>query len=127
MTTSRGRRVTFRSMIVSRRGYTLVEVLVALLLLDVGLLALVGTAASVVRLVGDATLAGRAAAGVESRREVLWSEHCRVPAKRSAYDGPVEVTWEANGTGPFVTLTVTATRNTPRGARSDTVVAQCAP
>ncbi len=114
-------------MIVSRRGYTLIEVLVALLLLDVGLLALVGAAASAVRLVGDATLAGHAAASVEARREVLWSERCGAVGRRSENDGQVEVTWEARGAGPAVTLTVTATRRTPRGTRTDTVVAWCAP
>ena len=114
-------------MIVSRRGYTLIEVLVALLLLDVGLLALVGAAASAVRLVGDATLAGHATARLQARREILWSERCGTSGRRSESDGLVEVTWEARGTGPAVTLTVTATRLTPRGPRTDTVVARCAP
>ncbi len=114
-------------MIVRRRGYTLIEVLVALLLLDVGLLALVGASASVVRLVGDATLAGHAAAGMEARREVLWSEQCGTIGRRSENDGLVDVTWEARGTGPAVTLMVTVTRRTPRGTRTDSVVARCAP
>ena len=114
-------------MIVSRRGYTLIEVIVALLLLDVGLLALVGATASVVRLVGDATLAGHAAASMEARREVLWSEPCGTYGRRSENDGLVNVTWEARGTRPTVTLTVTVTRRTPRGARTDTMVALCAP
>lgn len=60
----------------SRSGFTIVEVLVAILILSVGMLALVGSAAVVVRQTGTAARQTQAAAYAQSRFERLRASPC---------------------------------------------------
>ena len=67
-----------------RRGFTLIELLVALLLLDVGLLALVGLAASLYRDGDDTRATSRAWAVASARLERMASVACSGPISGSA-------------------------------------------
>ena len=59
-----------------RRGFTLIELIVALLVVDVALLALVGSATTFSREVAIAALRARAQAGAIARMERLASVSC---------------------------------------------------
>ncbi|MEX2178799.1 MAG: prepilin-type N-terminal cleavage/methylation domain-containing protein [Gemmatimonadaceae bacterium] len=59
-----------------RRGVTLVELIVAMTILAVGLLAIVGTSATIARSLGEARAANLAAIHAESRFEQLAGTAC---------------------------------------------------
>ncbi len=52
-------------------GFTLIEVLVAILVLGVGIIALVGTSAGVTRMIGRGKIETRAAQAASNRMETL--------------------------------------------------------
>jgi type II secretory pathway pseudopilin PulG len=60
----------------ARRGFTIVEALVAVMLLAAGLLALAGTSASVSRLIGEGRRSSRAGALAFQRLESLRTTAC---------------------------------------------------
>lgn len=83
---SRSRRV--------RRGATLVELLVALLLFDLSLLSLVAVSAVAVRRVGEAARRNRAAIAATSRIEWLASRRClSTPAGTTTLERGVTESW----------------------------------
>ncbi|GAC1478468.1 MAG: hypothetical protein NVS1B4_22240 [Gemmatimonadaceae bacterium] len=61
----------------ARRGFTLIEIMVAVLILAVGVLGLVSTSGFVMRQVGDAAFHTRAAAIATSRMERLRAVNCK--------------------------------------------------
>lgn len=69
----------------NRSGFTLIEIMVAVLILAVGILGLVSTSGFVMRQVGDGAFHTRAAAIAGSRMERLRSVNC----KTIASGGPV--------------------------------------
>jgi len=108
------------------RGFTIIEVLVAVLILTVGLLALASTAALVQRMVGQggrfteaANLANRQ---FETFRSQWTGTNCAGAADGSASEGGFTVAWRVTsvsaGRARRVQLTVTA--STGRGTRTDT-------
>lgn len=98
-----------------RSGFTLLEVLVALLVISVGLLGLAGTLGPASALMGEGRAKGRIALVLESRLDRLRRElargapACLVPASGSLAhpDGVVEV-WSAAASGGLIALRVTA-------------------
>ena len=85
-------------------GFTLVELIVALLLLSIGLLGLAGSATVVTRLMGAGSQLTIAAAVAESRIEALAAEPCV-----STTGGPVTTrgiteSWTVSGTGQTRTV-----------------------
>ncbi|GAC1682997.1 MAG: hypothetical protein NVS9B3_00780 [Gemmatimonadaceae bacterium] len=103
----------------ARRGFTIVEVVVAIFILTAGLLALAGTSAAVVRMVGGAGQQALAAAAAQTRFELLRSTgSCSSIASGSATSRGISESWTATAvTGGFdVALTVSYT--TPTGSRS---------
>lgn len=77
-----------------RRGATLVELLVALLLFDMSLLSLVAVSAVAVRRVGEASRRNRAAIAATSRIEWLASRRClSTPAGAAVLERGVVETW----------------------------------
>lgn len=107
-------------------GFTIVEVVVAVLILTVGLLALASTAALVTRMVGQgdryteaANLAGRQ---FETFRSQWTGTNCAGAADGSTAVSGFTVSWRvtsvANGRARQVELTVTSP--TGRGSRTDT-------
>lgn len=110
----------------SRLGFTLTEVLVALLVLGVGILALVGTSGTVSRMIGLGKVETRAAQAASRRMETLrqaasaTSPRCTDP--RFASGGPVvslgmTESWLVPPTGRVRRVRVTVTYLTTRGSR----------
>jgi prepilin-type N-terminal cleavage/methylation domain-containing protein len=83
-----------------RNGLTLVELLVALLVLTVGVLALAGTAAQLARAEARAAATARAAAAIDERVERVAAAPCTDDAGTRQVDGLDERwrTWSADGT-----------------------------
>ena len=77
-----------------KRGFTIIEVLVAVLVLTVGVLSLVGTAGLVTRMVAQGHIDSEATALAAQRFEILRSEGCaNMAASGSTTDGPYTVGW----------------------------------
>jgi type II secretion system protein I len=106
-----------------RRGFTLIELLVSLVLLDIGLLALVGLAASssqnIDRLRGDA----RATSIATERLERLASTPCTATASGTHASSPADSEWFADQPSPNATrlLADSVRVTTSRGARVATL------
>ncbi len=112
----------------ARSGFTIVEVLVAVMILGVGVVALAGSSAMVTRMIGrgkvDTRAAQLATQQVEALRLVAYSTTPRCTALANGAlpaSGNVTISWTVavNGTGR--TLTVTATYATVAGTRTQTL------
>ena len=108
-------------------GFTLVEVLVAILVLSVGVIALAGTSAGVSRMIGRGRVETRAAQAASSRMEALRlaADATAPPCSdlRFASGGPVisggmDESWLVPPTGKVRQLRVTVTYLTLRGPRA---------
>jgi prepilin-type N-terminal cleavage/methylation domain-containing protein len=115
----------------NRSGFTVAEVIVAVALLSVGLLALAGSTALTSRMVGwgqQATQVGQAAAArVERLRQVAFSTipACSAPEWRSdsAAGGGLSESWEMlDDTGPVRRVLIVLGSRRPGGTSSDTVL-----
>jgi prepilin-type N-terminal cleavage/methylation domain-containing protein len=76
-----------------RAGFTLTELIIALVLLSIGVLALAGTAAVAAFASSASTLTERAAARGEARLEALRAAGCAVAASGNAASGALEEQW----------------------------------
>jgi type IV pilus modification protein PilV len=107
----------------SQRGFTIVEVLVAVLVLSVGLLALVGTAGMVTRMVGQGHRYTIASALASERVEMLRAQGCPDAGAGSETRGAYTISWRivdvAAGKGRRFFVSVQSP--TPRGQRTDNV------
>jgi prepilin-type N-terminal cleavage/methylation domain-containing protein len=110
-----------------RSGFTLVEALVAVIVVGIGILALMSASASVTRMIGRGKMETRAALAASQRMEVLrsvagaTSPRCANPAFSSG--GPVMVggvaeKWEVAPNGKVRPVRVTVTYLTVRGLRT---------
>jgi prepilin-type N-terminal cleavage/methylation domain-containing protein len=115
----------------TRSGFTVVEVVVAVLVLSVGILALVGSAGLTSRMVGwgrQSTMVGlTAAARVERLRQVAFSTTppCGAAEWQSgSAPGPgVSEAWEIlGGTGPARRVLIVLRSRRPGGVSSDTIL-----
>lgn len=108
-------------------GFTLVEVLVAIVVLGIGIVALVGSSAMVTRMIGRGKIETRAAQVASRRLEVLrlaaysTSPRCAAPAFASG--GPVlsdgvSESWMVPGAGKVRSVQVNVTYLTVRGPRT---------
>lgn len=77
----------------SQRGFTLVELLVAVVLFSIGLLALVGGSAVMMNTLGDSQSKTIAAAVAESRFEKIRATACASRTSGSAVSRGVTETW----------------------------------
>jgi type II secretory pathway pseudopilin PulG len=104
------------------RGFTIVEALVAVLILNVGLLGLVTASGAVTRMIGHGRRATLAAAFASERLEVLRAQACPSGGGSEVRDG-VTVAWDV-GVPPLPrvrTLLVRVQWVTPRGPRRDSI------
>jgi prepilin-type N-terminal cleavage/methylation domain-containing protein len=110
----------------SRVGFTLIEILVAVLVLGVGIIALVGSSAGVTRMIGRGKIETRAAQAASSRMETLrlaasaGAPRCSDPGFASG--GPVLAggmteSWLVPLAGKVRKVRVTVTYLTVRGPR----------
>jgi len=110
----------------SRPGFTLTEVLVAVLVLGVGIVALVGTSATVTRMIGRGKVETRAAQAASRRMETLrlaayaTLPRCTDPGFASGgpvLSGGMTESWLVPPTGRVRKVRVTVTYLTVRGSR----------
>lgn len=111
----------------SSSGFTLVEVLMAIVVLTIGLLALVSTAGMTTRMIGlgkvDTHAAGAAARRMEILRLSAYGTIPRCTAPEFATGGPVNSegiteSWLVLPAGSLRHLRVTVTYRTSRGSRT---------
>ena len=119
---TRGVRITRRStgLPVVRRGMTLVEMIVALTIIGVGLLALAGSAALVTRLMGGGARQTLAASLVQARLEALRATNCANVTSGTETIRGVVVTWTSQAITRGKSVTVTARYPMTRGNRTQT-------
>jgi prepilin-type N-terminal cleavage/methylation domain-containing protein len=115
------------------RGFTLVEVLVAVMVLSVGITALVGSAGMVTRMIQRGEQGTRAsqiaAKRVERLRLAALSTTPRCTAGAFANGGPVTVqgvteSWTVTGAGSLRTVTITTSFRTAQGTHTDVLTTQ---
>jgi prepilin-type N-terminal cleavage/methylation domain-containing protein len=101
-------------------GYTLIEVVVALLILTVGALALAASSAVVAQSMAMNALRERAGRLASSRIEVIKSQ-CRIAATGRETVWQFESSWVvARAESSRVSVTESVTYFSPRGSRTDT-------
>jgi prepilin-type N-terminal cleavage/methylation domain-containing protein len=112
------------------RGFSLVEVVVAILILTVGVLGLAASAGTITRLTAEGGRAGAAAAVAEARFERLRATDCASLASGSATSGKFTETWRITSPTPLLrTVEVAVSYSHGRGTRTLTFTSQisCAP
>lgn len=109
-------------------GFTLLEVLVAMLIVTVGLLGFAGTLRPVASLAGEGKARGRAALLLTSRVSRLRAEllasapGCAVPVAGSEqHDAGNDESWTASLDGRVVALRVNVSTRRSRGPTADTL------
>jgi prepilin-type N-terminal cleavage/methylation domain-containing protein len=106
-------------------GFTLIEVLVAIVVLTVGIIALAGSSASISRMIGHGKIETRAAQVAARRMEILRLAADLPPRcsdSRFASGGPglssgMTESWRISGSGRVRQVAVTVTYLTVRGPR----------
>lgn len=103
----------------SRGGFTLVEVLVAIVILATGALALAGSAAVTVRRMAEAARRSTAVSMARSRAESSLASPCAVLASGSETAGGVRSDWIVAAGSVSAELSQRVSYPTFRGARTD--------
>jgi type IV pilus modification protein PilV len=109
---------TRKSRMKSRDGFTLVEVMVAMMILTVGLLGLASTSAVVVRQMGDAGRMGVAASIAQNRIEKLRLATCTTTSTGTNTIRGVSESWTVTPQTRSARIDVTVTYATRLGLRS---------
>jgi prepilin-type N-terminal cleavage/methylation domain-containing protein len=107
-------------------GFTLIEVMVAIVVLTIGIMALVASSGSVTRMIGRGKVETRAAHAATRRMEILRlaagvPPRCTDPGFRSGgpvISGGMSESWRVLDAGKVRHVRVTVTYLTVRGARS---------
>lgn len=94
-------------------GFTIVELIIAIVVLAVGVLGLAGTAAMVTRMVGGGARQTRAANVAASRFERLRTLQCTGVASGSATQGDISERWTVSNAGSNLRLVVDTVTFTP--------------
>jgi type IV pilus modification protein PilV len=100
----------------ARAGFTLVELLVAMMIFAVGMLALAATAGSVTRMMGGAKRQTIAAQVAQSRIERLRSSPCASLLGGSETVRGISSTWTVSAVSRGVNITETVVFATSRGS-----------
>ena len=110
-------------------GFTLLEVLLALLVLTTGLLGFAGTLGPISALAGQGRIQGRAALVLSSRVSRLRTEllagapGCILPASGSAlHPGGLDESWESSRSANIVELRIVARFRLPRAFVAETLI-----
>ena len=103
-----------------RAGFTLVELMVAIMIFAVGMLGLAATAASVTRMMGGARRQTLAATAAQSRIERLRSSPCSTLTSGADTSRGIISTWTVSPVTRGVNVTETVLYPTTRGMRSRT-------
>jgi prepilin-type N-terminal cleavage/methylation domain-containing protein len=103
----------------TRKGFSLIELMVAIMILTVGLLGLAATSAVATQMIGQGGRHTLAASVAASRFEMLQRGTCASLSGGSAYTRGVSESWTVDSVrtmGAFLTSQVTY--QTPRGPRT---------
>jgi type IV pilus modification protein PilV len=105
-----------------RRGFTIIEVLVAVMILSVGILGLVTTAGLVTRMIGQGQRYTEASTMASERFEILRAQSCPAEGTGSETRGAFNIAWKVASVsgGKGREMTVIVTSPTTRGNRTDT-------
>jgi prepilin-type N-terminal cleavage/methylation domain-containing protein len=103
----------------SDRGFSLTEVMIAMVVLTVGVLGLAASAAQVTRMTGQGGRFSGSAAVAESRLEQLRAGGCAGLAAGSATTGKYSESWTVTTAGLLRVVTVTVTYNDVGRQRND--------
>ena len=106
-----------------RRGLSIVELLVALVLLAVGLLGITASTALALRRQAQGTHERDATARAWRRLERLRALGCS-PSSGSVDDGRIEERWRADGAGPSRAIEATTRTRTTKGTHERTLSTQ---
>ena len=107
-------------------GFTLIEVLIAIVILTIGIIALAGSSSSVTRMIGRGKIETRAAHAASRRMEILRlaanaPPRCTDPVFVSGgpvISGGMTESWQVPGTGTVRHVRVMVTYLTVRGPRT---------
>jgi prepilin-type N-terminal cleavage/methylation domain-containing protein len=104
------------------RGFTIVEVLVAIMVLSVGVMGLVTTAGLVTRMIGQGQRYSEASALANERIEILRTSRCPAAGTGAETRGAYQINWTVTSVagGKGRDLRVTVQSPTIRGSRTDT-------
>jgi prepilin-type N-terminal cleavage/methylation domain-containing protein len=114
----------------NERGFSLAEVMIAMVILTVGVLGIAASSAAITKMSSEGGRQGGAAAVAESRIEALTAVNCTaIAATGSATTGKFTETWAVTSSGLLRTVTVNVTYPSGRATRTSTYVAyiSCAP
>lgn len=114
---TRHRAARMRASRTNRKGFTLVELMVAMMLFSVGILALASTSAVVVRQLGDASNMSVAATVAQARIERLRTASCTTSQADSVAARGVMATWVVTPMTRSAQIDVTVRYNTRQGLR----------
>lgn len=109
------------------RGFSLIEVVVAMVILTVGVLGLAASAGAISRLTAEGGRASEAAAVASSRLERLRATPCGSMTNGSATSGQISETWRivTPSAAPFAReITVVVSYPYGRGTRSATYITE---
>jgi prepilin-type N-terminal cleavage/methylation domain-containing protein len=87
----------------NRRGFTLIEIVVAIVILGVGLVALASGAAAAVRSMRDSAALLGAARGAEGERERSYASTCAAASGVDSIEGAT-IAWAAAPAGALITV-----------------------
>ena len=93
----------------ARAGFTLPELIIAIVILVVGVLGLASTAAVVMRQITGSSMQTRAAVMAQSRLETMRSNTCAAMAAGTATSNGITETWRPTLNGRTATMTVVIT------------------
>jgi Tfp pilus assembly protein PilV len=104
-----------------RKAFTLIEVLVALVLFEVGMLALAATSAMAARDLAAANLSVRALAVARNRVELLRASGCPAPGAGDVQAGGLKEFWRVDAAGPLRIISDSVDFRLPRARRGSHV------
>jgi len=103
----------------TRRGFSLVEVMISIVILTTGVLALAATSGGVVRLTSQGGRLGGSSILAEGRFELLRATTCASLASGSTVEGPYTAVWTVATSGSLRTVGLTVSYATGRATRTD--------
>ena len=102
----------------ARKGFSLIELMVSILVLTVALLGLAATSAVATQMINGGGRQTLAASVAQSRFEQLRRGSCATLAGGSAYTRGVNETWQIDSIGTSAFLRASVTYQTRRGSRT---------
>lgn len=114
----------------NERGFSLAEVMIAMVILTVGVLGLAASSAAITRMSAEGGRSGGSAAVAESRIEALTATPCAsITSTGSATTGKFTESWTVTSSGLLRTVSVSVSYPSGRTTRTSTYIAyiSCAP